>query len=210
MQKYFFIINYLIIILFGIYNYQKIKHSLSLKLFLFFLGYSFLTEVVGTVFAYVLRKNTSIIYNTLFLVNFIFYSYFFYSLLKAKIKKKIVIISLILFLLVFIILGLFYLNYTTQMFRNLIVFGKLLMIVFVLMYFSELLNSNLIMNVKKNMFFWISLGVFLYAIGFIPAYIIGELINYQGIFKYITFILNIFVSICFITGFMISKKEFNV
>jgi len=77
------------------------------------------------------------------------------------------------------------------------------------MYFSELLNSDRIISIQKTMTFWISLGVLIYALGYIPVFIIGEFIDYQGIFRSITFGLNIFMSLCFITGFIVSKKEFN-
>lgn len=59
------------------------------------------------------------------------------------------------------------------------------------------------------MFFWISIGVLLYNIGFIPVFVIAELIDFRGVFMYITFALNIILSLCFISGFVISKKEFN-
>ena len=69
--------------------------------------------------------------------------------------------------------------------------------------------EHIFKNLKEYMFFWISLGVFLYVIVFIPVFIIAELIEYKGAFRYITFGLNIIMSLCFITGFIISKKEYN-
>lgn len=209
MQKYFFIINYSIIIIFGVYYFYKIKESLLLKLFLVFLVYSFFTEVAGTLFSFELKINTAVIYNSWNLVNVLFYSYFFYSLLKNQFKRKLICWFTGLFLLFFVINGLFFNSYTVFVYTDLFVFGKILLILYVLMYFSEILNSDSIFNIKESMFFWIGLGVFLYAIGFIPVYIITKLIGFEGLFRYISFTLNILISLCFITGFIVSKKEFN-
>jgi hypothetical protein len=208
-QKYFFIANYLIIVIFGIYHYQKIKESLPLKLFLGFLVYSFITEIVGTLFAFYLRINSAIIYNTWNIVNFLFFTFFFYSILKSAKRKKIVLAFAGLFSLFIILNAIFFENYMVEIFRNNIIFGKILMMIIIMMYFTELLKSNLILNLGQTMFFWVSLGVFVYAIGFIPAFVIAKLIDFQGVFRYITIGLNILVSICYITGFIISKKEFN-
>jgi hypothetical protein len=209
MQKYFFIINYSIIILFGVYYFSKIKDSSLLKMFLIFLVYSFFTEVVGTIFAYELRINTAVIYNSWNVANVMFFSYFFYSLLKSTFKRKLIVWLSTLFFLLILIYSVFFHSYMVYLYKDLFVLGKILLIVYVLMYFSEVLNSDSIFNIKESMYFWISLGVFLYAIGFIPVYIIAELIDYQGIFRYVTFALNILISLCFITGFIVSKKEFN-
>ena len=80
----------------------------------------------------------------------------------------------------------------------------------VLIYFSELLQSDEIFNLKKSMVFWISLGVLLFNIGFIPVDIIAEFISFSGVFRIIALILNLLMLACFIAGFIVSKKEFNV
>ena len=73
-QKYFFIGNYLLIILVGILYWYKLKQSLPLKLFMWFLVYSLITEIVGTYFAFYAKINTALIYNTWNLISYLFYS----------------------------------------------------------------------------------------------------------------------------------------
>lgn len=97
-----------------------------------------------------------------------------------------------------------------QIFISNIILGKILMIVTIMLYYTELLKSDLILNIKESLFFWISLGIFIYSIGFIPVFVIAEYISYQGAFRYITFGLNILMSLCFIIGFLISKKQYNM
>jgi len=87
-----------------------------------------------------------------------------------------------------------------------------------LIYFKQI-NANFLYNTwfLANTFFY--LFFFLSVIKtkikrklivvLLAVFIIVELINWQGIFNYIILGLNILMSLCFITGFIISKKEFN-
>ena len=78
------------------------------------------------------------------------------------------------------------------------------------MYFSELLQSDKILNINKSIYFWISLGVLLFNIGFIPVNIFAEFISFNGVFNIVAIFLNVLMAGCFITGFIVSKKEFDV
>ena len=208
-QKYFFICNYLLIILVGIIYYNKLKQSLPLKMFLWFLVYSLVTEITGTYFAFHAKINTAGVYNTWNLVNYIFYTFLFLAIIKNKVSRKVIFGLTFIYLIYEIVNTLFYQNYLTDIYVNSTILIKILLVINVLMYFSELLNSDRIISLNKSMYFWISLSVLIYALGYIPVFIIGEYISYRGIFRYITIGLNLVMSACFITGFIVSKKEFN-
>ena len=75
MYKYFFVFNYLLIILVGLFYYDKLKQSLPLKLFFGFLMYSLVTEIIGTYFAYFAKINNAVIYNSWNIVNYLFFSF---------------------------------------------------------------------------------------------------------------------------------------
>jgi hypothetical protein len=208
-QKYFFICNYLLIILVGIVYFNKIKQSLPLRLFLIFLGYSLITEILGTYFGFFAKINNAVIYNTWNLINYLFYSFFFFLIIKNRFKRRIITLLAVLFFGFALVNTLFFQNFLNEVFINNAILGHLLLAVIVILYFTELLNSDQIMRLQKSMFFWISLGVLLYSLVFLPVFIIGEFISYKGIYRYVTFGLNIVMAGCFITGFIVSKKEFN-
>ena len=208
-QKYFFISNYLLIILVGIFYLDKFKQSLPLKLFMWFLVYSLITEIMGTYFAFYAKINTAIIYNTWIIVSYLFFSVFFLIIIPNKIKRR-VIFGLSLTYLIYEFVNTFFIqNFSTNVYAYSTVLNKIFLVIIILMYFSELLKSDAIFNLQQSMFFWVSLGILIYSIGFIPVFVIGEFIEYSGVFKYITFGLNIMMSLCFITGFIVSKKEYN-
>lgn len=209
-QKYFFIGNYLLIILVGIIYLNKLKQSLPLKLFMWFLVYSLITEIFGTYFAYYTKINTAVIYNTWNIICYLFYALFFSVIIKNKIKRKVIFFFTVTYLMYELVNILFFQNYLTDVYSYSTILIKIFLVITILMYFSELLKSDEILNVKESMFFWISLGVLIYSIGFIPVFVIGKLIDFQGMFRYITVALNLLVSLCFVTGFIVSKKEYNV
>ena len=211
-SRYFFLIYpllYLITLSLGILNYNKIRASLYLKLFLIFIAYSLLTEILGFIIGVVYRINTFAIFNIWNFVNHFFYLFFFLHLLQNSFKKnvvKFIIVSYTVFTLVVV----FYADFLNKFLSIDAVIGSILIVITVLIYFSELLQSDEIFNLKKSMVFWISLSVLLFNIGFIPVDIIAEFISFSGVFRIIALILNLLMLACFITGFIVSKKEFNV
>jgi len=117
---------------------------------------------------------------------------------------------LVIFVLFTVINILFIKNYFNESLIYINILGKILTSVIIMIYYTEVLKSNDLLYFQKSLFFWISIGVLLYNIGFVPVFIIAELIDFTGIFRYIAFALNIILSLCFITGFIVSKKEYNV
>ncbi|WP_165605831.1 hypothetical protein [Flavivirga aquatica] len=77
-------------------------------------------------------------------------------------------------------------------------------------YFTEILNTNKVLYVDKNLLFWISIGLLLYHIGKIPTRIMRnyyeEIPNFENIFIAES-ILSIIMNICFIIGFICSEKD---
>lgn len=209
-QKFFFISNYFVIIAFGLFFYKKYAHNTPLKLFLYFLIYSFFTEAAGTYFSFVLKKPTFFIYHTWIILSLYFYGLFFLARIKNLKARAVIKGSLVLYLIYTIINITFFKDFVHESLIGNIIIGRILIVIFVLFYFSELLNSDAILNIKKSLFFWISIGVLCYNIGFIPVYVIGKYISFGGVFRYIAYGLNIIMGACFISGFLMSKKEYNV
>lgn len=189
--------------------FRKINNNSKLKLFLIFLLYSLLTEIAGTYYAYTYNKTAIGFYNTWNIVNFLFYSSFFYSMITGKIRKKAIKLFILLYLIITILYSLKYQNFFYTSYVNTKIVGNIFLIITILMFFHEILESKKVLNLNQYLFFWISLGVFIYSIGFIPVFIIAKYISFSGVFRYVSYGLNIVVSLCFITGFIISKKEFN-
>ena len=180
-----------------------------IKLFLIFIAYSLLTEISAFIIGVLLRINTFPIFNTWNLVNHFFYLFFFLHLLQNSLKRKIVIFIIGIYAVFTAVVIAFYVDFLSKFLSINSVIGSILIVISIMIYFSELLQSDEILNLKKSIYFWISLGVLLFNIGFIPVYIIAEFIVFGGVFKIITFLLNLLMISCFVTGFIVSKKEYN-
>ena len=79
----------------------------------------------------------------------------------------------------------------------------------IVLFYVELLNSDAILNINKSLVFWISIGVLLSNIVLIPVWVFAETLSFRGVYTYLILGSNVLMSICFITGFIVSKKEFN-
>ena len=208
-SRYGFITLYVIVLTFGFYFRKKYNHNSALRLWLYFIIYSFLSEVIGYYFVQILEIRTTLINNTWFIVSIFFYMLFFLSKIESRLKKN-AIKSLVLVYFIFIILSvLFFNNYVNESMTNSFIIGALFIVVTIMLFFTELLKSDVVLYIQKSLFFWISIGVLIFNIGLLPVLIIGELIDWQGIFNYLIIILNIIMAGCFITGFLMSNKEFN-
>ncbi|RKS50692.1 hypothetical protein BC962_2465 [Gillisia mitskevichiae] len=102
------------------------------------------------------------LYNWLNLISSIFYSFLFIKQIKKlKIKR---ILKYTLF--GFIILGIFKLTSSDQLFykydMSVRLVGVLLLIIAIGIYYYELLMSDQILDIKRNLLFYISVGVFIW------------------------------------------------
>jgi hypothetical protein len=136
--------------------------------------------------------------------------FFFLVKLNDIFKRRILISLIFLYVLLTVINVLFFENYITEGLINNIILGSLFILVSVMIYYSELLKKDEILEIQYSMFFWISIGVLIFNIGFLPIIVIAEFISYGGVYIYITLGLNILMSLCFITGFIMSKKVYNI
>ena len=209
MEKYAYIFLYTITLIVGLFYYKKYNHSVPLKLWILFLGYSLLTEIIGFYFSRVVEVRNYIVYNSWFLVNSFFYMIFFLNKLKTSLNRKLIIGLITGYAFYNVVVALFYKDYQSQYFVGSFMLGELCILVTVMFYYIEILKNDDILKLKDTMYFWISLGVLSFNIGMLPVFVIAELIDYQGVFNYIVLGANILMALCFITGFIVSKKETN-
>jgi hypothetical protein len=209
MDKYIYIIIYAVILIVGLISYKKYNQTLLLKGWLYFLVYSFLSETFAVYLIYNRKISADFLYNFWNIINTLFYILFFSIKVESLVKKRVIYGLLIVFVCYTLVNILVYENILVDFLSLNFIVGMILIVTTIMIYYAELLNSNSILTVQKSLFFWISIGVLIFNIGLIPVFVIGELIAWQGIFNYIILILNFLMAGSFITGFIVSKKEFN-
>jgi len=207
LSSYIFIILPFIVLLTGILTFKKYKNS-KLKYFLFFIFYAFLTELSSYYIGFILRKSTFLIYNIYILLSTIFYLLLFYFYIKRN--NFFIKLMLIIFVAFYLYNYIFIQNtlYTSQ--TNTLLLGSIFIIISAIFLFVELLNSDDILIINKLLLFWVSIGIFLFYVGIVPIFVMADFLNYRGLFDYIILSLNIIMYSCFVIGFIISKKEYNI
>jgi len=200
----------LVTIFIGIYHYKKYKNTF-LKYFLWFLCYGFFTEMVGFVVSDISKKQNFIVFNIYALIQFLFFLWLFYKYYKTPVYKTLIKFMWGVILLFFIINTLFfqdiYVTYQSYFF----LIGGVFLLISVILFFIEILNSEAILKIKHLPIFWVAVGIMLFQLGFIPVFLATKYINYSNglTYGYILLILNFITSLCYSLGFIWSKKNLD-
>ena len=188
--------------------YEKYKAT-RLKYILFLLLYIAINEIVGTYIREKITNYNAVLYN---IFNVIYFTYLLSLYRKYVINSKYkayISVFLICYLVSFILNG-FRENYLKEFQSIPYILASSFIIMSVIFYFIEILNSERVLNIKKNLLFWISVGLLLYHVGIIPFRIVR---NYYSsttdlsILFMINVILTILMNICFIIGFIWSDRK---
>lgn len=200
----------LITIIIGFVHYHKYKNTL-LKYFLWFLCYGFLSEMIGFLVSYVFKYNNVIVFNIYTLVQYEFFLWLFYRHFKTA-QYRILTKSVALFTgFSFIINSIFFQDILTTFQSYSLLVGGFFLIITIILFFTELLNSDVILMVKNLLIFWVAVGILLFQLGLIPVFIATKYINYTNgnTYGYILLILNFITSLCYSLGFIWTKKNLN-
>lgn len=207
LSTYIFSILSFITFFVGAITYSKYKNTF-LKYFLYFLLFEFLTELTSYYLGVILRKSTFFLFNIYVLISSIFYLMLFRFYIK---KHKIYINIMIIIYIIFYVCNVLFLQKTLQIFQSYsLILESIFIVLSSVILFIELLNSDDILKMNKLLLFWISIGLLLFYVGILPIIIMSSFLEYRGLFDYIILLLNIIMYGCFITGFLVSKKEYNI
>jgi len=196
------------------------------KYLVYFLIFNFLLEIAGSYspvgffsnykyFGFV--KNTPFennvwLYNIYFLINFSFFIYYFRSYIESN-KIRNILKVLIVF---YIISGSINLFCSDVFFKSyslyLTIVGTLLILISVVLFYFDILKSEEIINLKKYLPIYISIGVLVFNLCITPLDIFSRFFNVENelFIKVKTNILiyaSIFMYITFITGFIVCAKD---
>ncbi|WP_146052846.1 hypothetical protein [Aquimarina sp. I32.4] len=188
--------------------YNKYRNTHILKYIIFLIWYVALNEIIGL---YIRSKNwdTALPMNIYNVVNFTFILILYRSYLNEKKSKKIALVFCIIYLIAFIING-FYENYYIKFQSIPYIIAAFAVIITISLYFREILNSEEVLNAKRNLLFWISVGLLIYFVGNIPFRILRNYyieLTDATIYFLVNFTLTVILNICFIIGFIWSKKK---
>jgi hypothetical protein len=156
----------------GFMFWNKLKKSYW-KYFPIYLAVILLTEIAGKFILLVVKDsslNTALYSYFGMPVQFFFFFWLFYRYFKNTSKNKWPLFSAIIYFICAVI-DLIYagkMNFFVEAFSYTV--GNLLLLVLILMFFIEFINTEEILRYRSSMMFWVCLGLMVFYIGSMPFY----------------------------------------
>lgn len=151
-----------------------------------------------------------VVYNLLSIITFSGYSYIFFKHISDEKYKSIVKVLSILYLLS-VLTNTWHVSIFDKSHQFSYIVGGINMILFPVMYFLSILNNSKFLNFKQDLVFWISTGLLLFYVGYMPIklsrYFFSIHANPFFILMQVQILLVIIMNFCFILGSIWMKKK---
>lgn len=202
---------YVIVFVIAVYKFPLYKTS-SLRFIPLILLFTILAEFSGGYIKYYFKSVDSnvIVFNLYYLFYFSLFFYIFKRIIEEAKFKSYIKICIAVFWVVYLSDVIFTDIYSQSFFRSYIA-GAGGLIFCIILYYISILQSSLVLVVKNDLLFWISVGLFLFYVGYIPIKIIKSWYylydNFFELLLIIHFSLIIVMYLFFLLGFLWMKKR---
>lgn len=192
----------------GLLFWHKIKNSYW-RWFPYYLGIILLIELTAEFFSYYLGnfKVNQVIYRFVGIpFEFLFFFGIFRQYFKKTSKETWPVVAMVVYLGCWIA-DLFYIGEMKLFFDSFsYTIGNILLLILLLMFFIQFINSDEILLYKSSMMFWVCLGLMVFYVGTLPFYGLRTTLykQYRQLFYvywYTQYVLNYLMYILFIISF---------
>lgn len=206
--RYLVLVMQVIVAFIAVVRYPAYKNT-PLKYVFIILIYTAVNEIIGG-FKLYSNYNNVLIYNIYNIVYFLFfYNAFWHSVTKKKYKTWI-IISIGVFIFASVI-NPFFQNFITESQLLAYVVGACALLFCIILYYIEILATSKVLLIRRDLLFWISVGLLLFYVGYIPIKLTRVFFEYQDnvylALRIVHRILILILNGCFIIGFLWMKKK---
>jgi hypothetical protein len=177
------------------------------KFFRYILIYIICTETLGKIIPMYSDISNDFIYNIYSLVIYILYIQLTNILINSVMIKKVLNYFSIVLMLFFLTDNLWSRNFFSELQMNTYFLGAIFLIISIAGYLYEIINTDKIVIFYKLRSFWVSMGLLLFYVPFIPVIVC---FNYKllsiDIRNILILSLNFIMHFCFIISFLCTKK----
>ena len=182
--------------------------------------YNFLTEVAGViiremdeydfVLSDLLEYNNWVIYNIYDIIFFLYFFYVYWQIIKKKEYRRIISAGVVVFLIA-VLVNVFTSDFMSRLQMITYFTGTAVLFVCIVLYLKYFRSITGKYFAKNNLLSWISLGILVFLLGYVPVIILGHfnfvpIENYQ-IIRRIHLLLILFMYGCFILGFLKMSRK---
>ncbi len=207
--EYIFLTLYLVVFVISIIRFPLYKDS-PLKYFPLILLFTVITEFLGGYIRDIIGTSNLIIFNIYYFFYFTLFHYVFLKVIEEEHFKKYIKVGIVFFWL-FYLRDLIVVDIFNYSFIASYIVGAGVLIFCIILYYISVLQSSLVLVIKNDLLFWVSVGLFLFYIGYLPIKIMRtlffDLTNFYLILLIIQFSLIIVMYLFFLIGFIWMKKR---
>lgn len=196
----------------GLVQFKKFK-SLSIRVFIISFAYCAVNDFMALPYGRRWSPNefNSILYNISYIITFLSLFYVFYSHIENKLFRRFIsLMTLVYVVSVFIELLVLEIDYFAGYQIMAYIAGGVSMLIFILFYFYEAINSEKSIALERRFIFWVALGYFFYFLAKVPFVVNKDFyVNnpaYQYLFT-INSVMTIILCISLIIGFIWSRPQ---
>lgn len=212
----------------GIYYLKRYPNDSSNKLFTYFLLFTFIVEIVGTIPAVIYHhqalhhlKDTVLysnfwLYNPYLVISFTFYCYYFGRGLQSIFLKKILNYSVIIFVVSSSLILIFSdVLFVSNSYFTLFV-GIALLFLTISFYFYELLQDERLLDIKKSVKFYVSIAFLLFNLISLPLWIYFKYFSntvspeFVKLYQSIFYLSNVLLYSTYIFAFIYCAKNHKI
>jgi hypothetical protein len=162
----------LLIFVLGMVRYKKL--AVPYKILSFYVGVTLLLEILSRIYGYMYRNNMPVEHISSY-SEFIFNAVIFYQLLKNRTLKKTAMAVIAAVTLFFIINSLWLQPYLHSFPSNAIIISEMVLVVFSLLVFKQMLQYPLQVNITGQSIFWYNTAILFYST---TVFLTFGLVNY--------------------------------
>lgn len=200
---------YLIVFILSVFRYPFYKNS-PLKSFPLILLLTLLAEYLGKFTKFYYQDYNIVVYNIYYLLYFSLFFYVFHKAIADKSFRQLIRVGMVLFWLTYCF-DLVYTKMWEGSFTMSYLMGAGILVFCIILYYISILQSSLVLVIKTDLLFWVSVGLFLFYIGYLPIKIIRTWFykpdSFFEILLIIQFSLIIIMYLFFLAGFLWMKKR---
>ncbi len=188
----------------GFYSYKKDKFDYAVIAFLIA---TIFVETCSLIMSSYVSYNRQVLYNIYSLIVFLLFIKLFQSLIHTSRLKHLFKWAPVGLIFIFIADAVINTNITTAMQILTYISGAIILVSLVSAYLIQLLQSDQVMEFYKSKHFWVSLGLLLFYIPFIPVIIcLNYALSDAGFIMQIIIALNVIMHACFLIAYLWASK----